>query len=204
MGGPSNLSLSSHRQDDEKYNAKKRQLRQYLPKLAHHLDLLRSRGSQWQQCGTFTVLNKLYQHLTEPGTRVPYHVLLSGEDLLRREVLQIHEASDEAVECLWRSLHFRENVRQKLKDSLKAVNHSIDPENVESQVFLKSRSKDEYLELSARVIIHFKHLKHELFIKQTKEELGNDESSPTTYKSGKKRTSCSTVAPSKKFKCNSL
>ena len=40
MGGPSNLSLSSHRQDDEKYNAKKRQLRQYLPKLAHHLDLL--------------------------------------------------------------------------------------------------------------------------------------------------------------------
>ena len=40
MGGPSNLSLSSHRQDDEKYNAKKRELRQYLPQLAHHLDLL--------------------------------------------------------------------------------------------------------------------------------------------------------------------
>ena len=40
MGGPSNLSLSSHRQDDEKYNTKKRQLRQYLPQLAHHLDVL--------------------------------------------------------------------------------------------------------------------------------------------------------------------
>lgn len=99
-------------------------------------------------------------------------------------------------------MHFRENVRQKLKDSLKAVNHSIDPENVESQVFLKSRSKDEYLELSARVIIHFKHLKHELYIKQTKEELGKE--SPTTYKSGKKRATCSTVVPAKKFKCNSL
>ena len=55
---------------------------------------------------------------------------------------------------------------------------------------------------SCRVIIHFKHLKHELYIKQTKEELGKE--SPTTYKSGKKRATCSTVVPAKKFKCNSL
>ena len=73
---------------------------------------------------------------------------------------------DEAVECLWRSLHFRENVRQKLKDSLKAVNHSIDPENVESQVFLKSRSKDEYLELSARYFISFLACKPSIYFKK--------------------------------------
>jgi len=104
-------------------------------------------------------------------------------------------------------------VRQKLKDSLKAVDHSIDPELVESQVFTKAKSKDEYLELSARVIIHFKHLKHELHIKQTtKEDNAEDDQKPTTYKSGKKRSSAATGVtlavsspkPStKKLKCNS-
>ena len=43
-------------------------------------------------------------------------------------------------------------MRQKLKDSLKAVDHSVkvNPELIESQVFTKAKSKDEYLELSAR------------------------------------------------------
>ena len=38
----------------------------------------------------------------------------------------------------------------------------IDPEAIEAHVFANSKSKDEYLELTARVIIHFKNLNEEL------------------------------------------
>ena len=38
----------------------------------------------------------------------------------------------------------------------------IDPEAIEAHLFANSKSKDEYLELTARVIIHFKHLNNEL------------------------------------------
>lgn len=38
----------------------------------------------------------------------------------------------------------------------------IDPEAIEAHVFANSKSKDEYLELTARVIIHFKNLNDEL------------------------------------------
>lgn len=40
MGGPSDQSLTSHQRDDDQYNAKKEELRQYIPQLEHHLNLL--------------------------------------------------------------------------------------------------------------------------------------------------------------------
>jgi hypothetical protein len=96
---------------------------------------------------------------------VPYHVLLSGEDLLKREVLQQDsdqgETHDGAVECLWRSSQFRSAIKQKfdqvLNDSPAANDGNLDSSCIEQQVFAKAKSKDEYLELSARVIIHLKH-----------------------------------------------
>ena len=49
-----------------------------------------SRGNQWQQCGTYTVLNNLYQTLTH-SKREPIHILLHGEDLIKREILNSNE-----------------------------------------------------------------------------------------------------------------
>lgn len=164
MGGQTNLTLSSHKNDDQEYYAKRNELRQYLPQLEAHLNLLKSRGFQWVECGLYSILHDLYKHLTEP-TRVPYHVLLSGEDLLKREVLQQDsdqgETHDGAVECLWRSSQFRSAIKQKfdqvLNDSPAANDGNLDSSCIEQQVFAKAKSKDEYLELSARVIIHLKH-----------------------------------------------
>ena len=71
------------------------------------------------------------------------------------------------------------------------------------------RLSENHFLLLCRVIIHFKHLKHELHIKQTKEDdtttkqITPTTTSSTAYKTGQKRPSCST-APAKKFKCNSL
>lgn len=164
MGGQTNLTLSSHKNDDQEYYAKRNELRQYLPQLEAHLNLLKSRGFQWVECGLYSILHDLYKHLTEP-TRVPYHVLLSGEDLLKREVLQQDsdqgENHDGAVECLWRSSQFRSAIKEKfdqvLNDSPAANDGNLDSSCIEQQVFAKAKSKDEYLELSARVIIHLKH-----------------------------------------------
>lgn len=141
---------------------------------------LESRGYQWQTCGLFSVLNDLYKHLTAPGIRVPFHVLLTGEDLLKREVLnQPSEATTgnltemfldrwrkiaalplffagRTVECIWRSSHFRAAIGQKLAEAFE--NHpELNAKNIEEQIFAKAKSKDEYLELAARVIIHCKH-----------------------------------------------
>ena len=113
MGGQSDLSLSSHRKDDESFNTKRKELRQFLPQLEQHLTLLSkyfllailiiiypssacrlgSRGEQWQECGTYSVLHNLYQTLTNKKLRVPIHVLLGGEDLLKREVLHTNDTN---------------------------------------------------------------------------------------------------------------
>ena len=66
----------------------------YPDLLAHSpLLLLGSRGEQWQECGTYSVLHNLYQTLTNKKLRVPIHVLLGGEDLLKREVLHMNDTN---------------------------------------------------------------------------------------------------------------
>ena len=66
----------------------------YPDLLAHSpLLLLGSRGEQWQECGTYSVLHNLYQTLTNKKLRVPIHVLLGGEDLLKREVLHTNDTN---------------------------------------------------------------------------------------------------------------
>ena len=83
--------------------------------------------------------------------------------------LSISIATSEAIECIWRSTHFRSSIRQKLTETLQEIPRAhlsnlamIDPEAIEAHLFANSKSKDEYLELTARVIIHFKHLNNEL------------------------------------------
>jgi len=170
MGGQCDLNLSSHRRDDHQFNQKREELQQFLPQLERHLSLLRSRGDHWQQCGTYTVLSNLYQTLTRREERVPIHVLLGGEDLLKREVLNknLDEPNDTAVECLWKTSHFRGSIKEKLDEMIRLIpdhkradlGSSIDPNAIEQFLFSSSKTKDEYLELTARVIVHFKHLQN--------------------------------------------
>jgi len=158
MGGHSDLTLSSHRRDDQQYNDKREELRQYIPELEHHLQTLRSRGNTWQQCGLFSVLKELHETLT-CTKRVPYHVLLGGEDLLKREVLNQQKATEDTVECIWRSSQFRAAIRRKFDEVIVTDDTNVNSQAIEEQLFVKAKTKDEYLDLSARVIIHFKQLK---------------------------------------------
>lgn len=86
--------------------------------------------------------------------------------------------TDAAVECIWRSTGFRMAIKQKLAETLmtyknddKSPDWLVNPQAIEAQIFAKSRTKDEYLELSARVIIHFKHLHCELQAQQMQDRL---------------------------------
>ena len=85
------------------------------------------------------------------------------------------EFIDSNVECQhlnlpsWRTSHFRSTIRKKLEETIQLIPRSnftelelIDPQIIEAHLFSNSKTKDEYLELTARVIIHFKHLNDEL------------------------------------------
>jgi len=185
MGGHSDLSLSSHTRDDQQYNAKRDELRQYIPDLEHHLRTLRSRGNTWQQCGLFSILKELHQTLI-CTKRVPYHVLLGGEDLLKREVLNQQKPTEDTVECIWRSSHFRAAIRRKFEEVIVADNSNADSRAIEEQLFAKVKTKDEYLDLSARVIIHFKQLKGQTTVGHQDEQ--KDEISQEKYKLKRKST----------------
>lgn len=64
--------------------------------------------------------------------------------------------SGRTVECIWRSSHFRAAIGQKLAEAFKK-HPELDAKTIEGQIFAKAKTKDEYLELAARVIIHCKH-----------------------------------------------
>jgi len=174
MGGHSDLSLSSHRRDDQQYNDKREELRQYIPELEDHLHTLRSRGNTWQQCGLFSVLKELHQTLT-CTKRVPYHVLLGGEDLLKREVLNQQNATEDTVECIWRSSQFRAAIKRKFDEVIVSDDANVNSHAIEEQLFVKAKTKDEYLDLSARVIIHFKQLKDQRTLDTFEQKSEQDE-----------------------------
>ena len=80
----------------------------------------------------------------------------------------------ETVECIWRSSHFRTAIRTKFEEALRDHKQDLDPFAIEAQLFAKAKTKDEYLELSARVIIHIKHAKNEKS-KKRKLDQGSEE-----------------------------
>ena len=63
------------------------------------------------------------------------------------------------MECIWRSSHFRAAIRRKFDEVIVPDQSNVDSRAIEEQLFAKAKTKDEYLDLSARVIIHFKQLK---------------------------------------------
>ncbi|XP_015355869.1 mediator of RNA polymerase II transcription subunit 15-like isoform X3 [Marmota marmota marmota] len=58
----------------------------------------------------------------------------------------------------WRSAAFRQKLVSQIEDAMRkaGVGHSISSKNMENHVFLKAKTRDEYLSLVARLIIHFR------------------------------------------------
>ena len=99
---------------------------------------------------------------------------------------------------IWRSTHFRAAIREKIEAAFsKETNPSgLNSAAIEEQLFAKARTKDEYLELSARVIVHFKHHKKEISDKVVKSKF-----SATKRRSGEiSRGRSSSEPPKKKIK----
>ena len=67
--------------------------------------------------------------------------------------------SEDTVECIWRSSQFRAAIRRKFDEVIVTDDTNVNSQAIEEQLFVKAKTKDEYLDLSARVIIHFKQLK---------------------------------------------
>ena len=67
--------------------------------------------------------------------------------------------SEDTVECIWRSSQFRAAIRRKFDEVIVTDDAIVNSQAIEEQLFVKAKTKDEYLDLSARVIIHFKQLK---------------------------------------------
>ncbi|XP_027780084.2 mediator of RNA polymerase II transcription subunit 15-like isoform X1 [Marmota flaviventris] len=58
----------------------------------------------------------------------------------------------------WRSAAFRQKLVSQIEDAMRkaGVGHSISSKDMENHVFLKAKTRDEYLSLVARLIIHFR------------------------------------------------
>ena len=67
--------------------------------------------------------------------------------------------SEDTVECIWRSSQFRAAIRRKFDEVIVSEDASVNSNTIEEQLFVNAKTKDQYLDLSARVIIHFKQLK---------------------------------------------
>ncbi|KAF6390275.1 hypothetical protein mRhiFer1_007850 [Rhinolophus ferrumequinum] len=61
-------------------------------------------------------------------------------------------------ETNWRSAAFRQKLVSQIEDAMRkaGVAHSNSSKDMESHVFLKAKTRDEYLSLVARLIIHFR------------------------------------------------
>ena len=90
------------------------------------------------------------------------------------------------MECIWRSSHFRAAIRRKFEEVIVADNSNADSRAIEEQLFAKVKTKDEYLDLSARVIIHFKQLKGQTTVENQDEQ--KDEIPQEKYKLKRKST----------------
>uniref|UniRef100_A0A4W2CQB8 Mediator of RNA polymerase II transcription subunit 15 n=1 Tax=Bos indicus x Bos taurus TaxID=30522 RepID=A0A4W2CQB8_BOBOX len=62
----------------------------------------------------------------------------------------------------WRSPTFRQKLVSQIEDAMRkaGVAHSKSSKDMESHVFLKAKTRDEYLSLVARLIIHFRDIRH--------------------------------------------
>lgn len=150
------MNLCSHRSDDKFYQKKRRELKKYLPVLRQHLEKLRTAGNTASV--NYTVLHDFSKQLHDSNIRVPMHILLRGEGLLRRDVLKSHEAKSWIVEAVWRSWGFRKAVSKKLDDTIAQYGNTCAKTATEMEdfIYIKSKTKDEYLEYAARIILYLR------------------------------------------------
>lgn len=164
MGGYPGINLASHRRDDRHYDRKRRELRKHLPALKQYLGQMTDQGATGNI--RFQFLREFEHQLTDPQVRVPMHVLLRGEDLMRRDVFKHTDIKGSIVEAVWRSQEFRMAVSKKLMETLQKCGHSL-PANAahfEENIFKRAKTKESYLELAARVILYLReqHTKAEI------------------------------------------
>ena len=55
------------------------------------------------------------------------------------------DVSEDTVECIWRSSHFRAAIRRKFEEVIVADNSNADSRAIEEQLFAKVKTKDEFL-----------------------------------------------------------
>nr|XP_040145169.1 mediator of RNA polymerase II transcription subunit 15 isoform X16 [Ictidomys tridecemlineatus] len=62
----------------------------------------------------------------------------------------------------WRSAAFRQKLVSQIEDAKRkaGVDHSVSSKEMENHVFLKAKTRDEYLSLVARLIIHFRDIQN--------------------------------------------
>ncbi|CAB4055294.1 SIAH1 [Lepeophtheirus salmonis] len=86
------------------------------------------------------------------------HVLIRGEDLLRRNVLGNMDLKNSIMEVVWRSQEFRLAIAQKIDETMQLYGNSIHKSSKESESFIykKARNKNEYLESAARILLHLR------------------------------------------------
>lgn len=81
---------------------------------------------------------------------------VAGRDLGYRSRAPGMDVSGQETD--WRSAAFRQKLVSQIEDAMRkaGVAHSKSSKDMESHVFLKAKTRDEYLSLVARLIIHFR------------------------------------------------
>lgn len=77
------------------------------------------------------------------------------------------------MEAVWRSLGFRMAVNKKLQESIAKYGNCTDrdPDNMEEAIFNRAKTKDEYLEYAARIILYLKEQHHRSRVEEIKSRL---------------------------------
>ena len=77
------------------------------------------------------------------------------------------------MEAVWRSLGFRMAVNKKLQESIAKYGNCTDrdPDNMEEAIFNRAKTKDEYLEYAARIILYLKEQHHRSRVDEIKSRL---------------------------------
>nr|ACO12553.1 Mediator of RNA polymerase II transcription subunit 15 [Lepeophtheirus salmonis] len=154
MGGYPDINLGSHKRDDREYIKRRKELRKHVPVLKTYLE----EHSYSKNNILHQSLSALYRQLTDNSIRVPMHVLIRGEDLLRRNVLGNMDQKNSIMEVVWRSQEFRLTIAQKIDETMQLYGNSIHKSSKESESFIykKARNKNEYLESAARILLHLR------------------------------------------------
>lgn len=146
------------KKEDHYYHKTRSKMKWYLPLLREYIDKARSLGKNASNDANLAILEQYERQLTNPKMRVPINVLRTGERVLRQELSETNKPYDYMLESVWRTPMFREAISQRLVEAIKVYGNAtcIESDLLESYVFERSKTRQEYLETSARVIVYLR------------------------------------------------